>query len=179
MNGNTTKIHLKVGEIEISIEGNPDFVSKQYREMEKELKLGKKISSGLPEGTEEKEESPAPKKSVKPAQKRKPASKETTKDDFGAWLQKLPKGLKDRDKALVAAYYNQLLSGNNLFRVRDMNNTLKKHEIKITNPSSLIKNVAKSKQIIEQVSREGRQVYYQFTKEGEGYIKDLLSARTA
>jgi hypothetical protein len=182
MSENSSKIHLKVGEIEISIEGTPDFVAKQYQQMEKELSLGKKLTDAL-SGTSvkrkelegQKETGSVSKKASKAVKSAKAASK-AVKENFEEWLEQMPKGLKNRDKALVAGYFNQLNSSNNMFRVRDMNNTLKKHGIKITNPSSLIKNVAKSKQIIQQVTREGRQVYYQFTNEGEGYIKDLLSA---
>ncbi len=180
MSDNNSKIHLKIGEIEISIEGTPDFVAKQYQDMEKELQLKEKLTESLGTAGEQKEESVSAEKEPKAAKApktRKTSAGKTGKEDFGDWLKRLPKGLKNRDKALIAGYFNQLNSKDNIFRVRDMNNTLKKHDIKITNPSSLIKNVAKSEKIIKQVSRVGRQVYYQFTKEGEKYMNDLLSAR--
>jgi hypothetical protein len=182
MSDNNSKIHLKIGEIEISIEGTPDFVTRQYQDMEKELKLKDKLNESLGAVAEQKEEDTSAKKApraTKTPGTRKTATGKAGTEDFGEWLKRLPKGLKNRDKALIAGYFNQLNSGNNVFRVRDMNNTLKRHDIKITNPSSLIKNVAKSQKIIKQVSREGRQVYYQFTKEGEKYMNDLLSAQQA
>ncbi|MGM0530715.1 MAG: hypothetical protein ACQER7_05130 [Bacteroidota bacterium] len=189
MSDNSSKIHLKIGDIEISIEGTPEFVSKQYQQMEKELNLGRKITDSVGETTpagQEKEPSEAEKapKSTKtsgaPKTQKAPAkasTKAAAKEGFDKWLKKLPKGLKNRDKALIAGYFNQLNSRDNVFRVRDMNNTLKENGIKITNPSSLIKNVAKSEKIVKQVSRVGRQVYYQFTREGEKYMNDLLSAK--
>lgn len=178
MNENSSKIHVKVGEIEISIEGKPDFVTKQYKEMEKELNLRQKITGTSKETPGRKRTSTTTaRKTSKTSQSKKVASTKESKDGFSEWLEKLPKGLKNKDKALVAAYYNQLNSKKNVFRVRDMNNTLKNHGIKITNPSSLIKNVAKTQKIINQVSREGRQVYYKFTKEGEGYINKLVTAQ--
>lgn len=179
MSDNSSKIHLKIGEIEISIEGTPEFVTKQYQQMEQELNLGRKITDSVQEttGVDQKAEQPETKqapKSTRAKTTKKASSKTLEKEGFEEWLKKLPKGLKNRDKALIAGYYNQLLSKDNVFRVRDMNNTLKENGIKITNPSSLIKNVAKSEKIIKQVSRVGRQVYYQFTKEGEKYMNDLL-----
>lgn len=178
MSENSSKLHLKIGEIEISIEGDPEFVAKQYQQMEKELNLKQKLSEPFEEAAGQKEEAPAakrePKSPTTPGPKKSPA-KAAAKEGFDEWLKRLPKGLKNRDKALIAGYFNQLKSKDNFFRVRDMNNTLKENGIKITNPSSLIKNVAKSEKIIKQVSRVGRQVYYQFTKEGEKYMNDLLS----
>ena len=68
-------------------------------------------------------------------------------------------------------------SKDHVFRVRDINSTLKNQGINITNPSSLINNIVKSKNIIRQVSREGRQKYYQLTKEGEKHIRELLGSQ--
>ena len=178
MSDNISKIHLKIGEIEISIEGTPEFVAKQYQQMEKELNLSHKLSEPFEETADKRDETPAAQKAEKSAKTprtRKAPPKASTKGGFEEWLNRLPKGLKNRDKALIAGYFNQLTSTDNVFRVRDMNNTLKANGIKITNPSSLIKNVANSAKIIKQVSRQGRQVYYQFTKEGEKYMNDLLS----
>ncbi|MBS3769328.1 MAG: hypothetical protein V5A47_06730 [Bacteroidales bacterium] len=185
MSDNSSKIHLRIGDIEISIEGTPEFVGKQYQQMEKELNLGRKITESVKETTpaaqkeepSETKEAPKSEKSSGAPKTQKSQAKTLTKEGFDEWLKRLPKGLKNRDKALIAGFYNQLNSRNNVFRVRDMNNTLKENGIKITNPSSLIKNVAKSETIIKQVSRVGRQVYYQFTKEGEKYMNDLLSAK--
>ncbi|MFP4622220.1 MAG: hypothetical protein ACLFM7_12985 [Bacteroidales bacterium] len=178
MSENSSKIHLKIGDIEISIEGNPEFVAKQYQQMEEELNLKQKLGEPFKETSGKKEETPVAEKASKPStapKTKKASSKASAKEDFSGWLKRLPKGLKNRDKALIAGYFNQLNSKDNVFRVRDMNNTLKENGIKITNPSSLIKNVAKSGKIIKQVAREGRQVYYQFTREGEKYMDDLLS----
>jgi len=170
---NGSKIHLKVGEIEISIEGTPDFVTKQYQIMEKKLNLSEKLTSVLSVTPEKKEIKSGRKKTSKKATTRKEGEKQSS-GDFKEWLKNLPKDLKNKDKALAAGYFNQLNSKNNIFRVRDMNNLLKENGISITNPSSLIKNTARNQKIIRQVSREGRQVYYQFTKEGEKYIKNIL-----
>ena len=176
MEQNNARIHLKVGDIEFSIEGTPDYVNKQYKQMAKNLNLQEKL--GI---TSRQEEEAKPKK-VGQTSKRKTSTskdelKEKAKEDFSEWLKNLPKELKNRDKALVAGYFNQLRSKDHVFRVRDINNTLKNHGIKITNPSSLINNLVKSQNILKQVSREGRQKYFQLTKEGEKHIRDLLKRR--
>jgi predicted transcriptional regulator len=161
MSENVSRIYVKVGEIEFSIEGNPEYVNEQYQQMAKDLNLQQKLQGSVQQQEKSKAEKSAP---------------ESTIEDFSEWVKNLPKGLKNRDKVLLAAYFNQLRSMNNVFRVRDVNKILKNQGIKITNPSSMINNLAKSQKILQQVSREGRQKYFQITKEGERHIKALLGS---
>lgn len=175
MNENNAKIHLKVGEIEFTIEGSSDYVFQQYKEIERKFNLPEKVGGSKAREEAQSGKVPRTSKAMKAAPKKD--TKESTKEEFSEWLSKLPKGLKNRDKIMVAGYFNQLRSKNNVFRVRDVNNTLKNHGIKITNPSSLINNMVVSQKILRQVSREGRQKYFQLTKEGEKYIRDLLGAK--
>ena len=86
--------------------------------------------------------------------------------------------LKNTDKALIAAYLNQLASGENTFKVRDVTNTLKANSIKVSNPSNLMRNAEKARKLIEEVSRVGRQTKYRFTKEGEAYVRDKFPGLT-
>ncbi|MCF8335446.1 MAG: hypothetical protein K9H65_02480 [Bacteroidales bacterium] len=174
MSDNNAKIYVKIGEIEFTIEGSSEYVSSQYKQMANDLNLQQKLG-GAVQQEKPKTKSPQTSKAQKTTSKK--GSKETAKEDFSEWLNKLPKDLKNRDKLMVAGYFNQLRSKDNAFRVRDINNTLKDHGIKITNPSSLINNIVKSQKILRQVSREGRQKYYQLTKEGEKYIRDLLAVK--
>ena len=165
MSDNTTSIHLRVGDIKFSIEGSPEYVNKHYKQMARDLNLQEKLQDSA-EPTEKA-------KSQKAASQK--GTKDSTIEEFGEWLKNLLKGLTNKDKALVASYFNQLRSKNQVFRVRDLSHTLKNQGIKIANPSGLINNVVKSQNIVQQVSREGRQKYFQLTKEGEKYICDLLS----
>ncbi|MFW5916511.1 MAG: hypothetical protein ACOCTM_03460 [Bacteroidota bacterium] len=172
MNENNAKIHLKIGDIEFTIEGSPDYVARQYKAMEKQLHLRDRLT-----GETDTSQKPASRKRPRTTTTKKKKSLQTTTQDFSQWLENLPKDLKNRDKLLVAGYFNQLRSKNHTFRVRDLNNTLKNQGIKISNPSSLINNLLKTQNVLRQVSREGRQKYYQLTKEGEKYIRDLLGAK--
>ena len=65
MSETSSKIHLKIGEIEISIEGTPEFVAKQYQQMEKELNLNQKLRKPVEESTDQKEEAPIEQKAAK------------------------------------------------------------------------------------------------------------------
>jgi len=174
---NNSKINLKVGDIEFTIEGSSDFVAKQYREMEKKLGIqeklkGEKSTETATKTTTRKKSPGRPKKktTTKSAATSKSATS-TVASQVSQWMKQVPKKLKNTDKALVAAYLNQLASGENTFRVRDVSNTLKDYGIKVSNPSNLMKNAEKARKLIEEVAREGRQAQYRFTKEGEEYVR--------
>jgi predicted transcriptional regulator len=176
-NENSSRIYLKVGEIEISIEGSPDYVQAQYQQMAKDLNLQQKL-----QGKPEEKEKPKTKKSPQPAKTPKKPPKQETKEttnkkEFSAWLSKPPKSSKNNDKILVAGYINQLNSEENTFTIKNINNTLKENGINIKNPSSLINYMIKRKNVIKQVKKEGRQSYYQITKQGEKYLKNLLETK--
>ena len=164
MDKDQAKISLKVGEIEFSIEGSTEYVEQQYKQMEKRLNLKEKLES-----------------STKTQRSRKPqnsSSKTSTKKyGFKGWLEKLPKGLKKRDYALVAAYFNQSKSKDATFRTRDVSSTLKAQGIKVANPSIMIQNLAKKGEVIKEVQQEGRQKHFQFTTKGEKEMQGLLNAQ--
>jgi len=169
MNENNSKINVKVGEVEISIEGPSDFVSKQYREMEKKLGIQEKVT-----GKKATQSKTVTRKSAttKTRKKAAPKAKSSTQaNQVGEWMKSVPRKLKNTDKALIAAYLNQLASGENTFKVRDVTNTLKANNIKVSNPSNLMRNAEKARKLIEQVAREGRQAQYRFTKEGVEYVR--------
>jgi hypothetical protein len=172
---NNSKINLKVGDIEFTIEGSSDFVTKQYREMEKKLGIqdklkGEKAVSASATTTKQTTRKKSPGRPKKKTTTSKSAST-TVASQVSQWMKQVPKKLKNTDKALVAAYLNQLASGENTFKVRDVSNTLKEYGIKVSNPSNLMKNAEKARKLIEEVAREGRQAQYRFTKQGEEYVR--------
>ena len=170
MNESNAKIHLKTGDIEFTIDGSPDYVALQYKEMEKQLHFRERLT-----GKSDTSQKPASTKRPRITTTKNKKSLQTTTQDFSQWFENLPKDLENRDKLLVAGYFNQLRSKDHTFRVRDLNNTLKNEGIKITNPSSHINNLVKSQNLLKQVSREGRQKYYQLTEKGEKYINNLIT----
>jgi len=174
MNENNSKINVKVGEVEISIEGPSDFVTKQYREMEEKLGIQEKVTGTKTRKTKTAKPKTTTRKSTttKTRKKTTPQAKTSTQaDQVGEWMKSVPKKLKNTDKALIAAYLNQLASGENTFKVRDVTNTLKANNIKVSNPSNLMKNAEKARKLVEQVSKVGRQAHYRFTKEGVEYVR--------
>lgn len=181
---NNSKINVKVGDVEFSIEGPADFVTKQYREMEKKLGIQERVSGSTTKSapktskkssaTKSTTKKSAATKSTAKKSSKKPAAQQPVSEQarqVAEWMKQVPKKLKNTDKALIAAYLNQLASGENTFRVRDVTNTLRQHAIKVSNPSNLMRNAEKARNLVEQVSKEGRQAHYRFTKEGVEYVR--------
>jgi outer membrane biosynthesis protein TonB len=204
MSNNYSRISIKVGTIEITIEGNNEFVSEQYRQI---FNLPKKqntttvipekpaeekssepadSSKSPPQAAEKKEkekqtQKPKTKKSVnksaKPKRSKKPAPQSnkalnTLGSDFKKWLAKLPDSVETRDKILAAAYFNQTTNSDNKFYMRGIRAILKEHNITVSNISNFL-DTFEIQKIIAKVSDSSRKGY-QFTKEGEEYIVNLL-----
>lgn len=171
-NENASKIHLKMGEIEFTIEGSPEYVKEQYQQMAQDLNIQQKLKGK----SEEKEKTKKPRQSTKaPTKTLQQETKETTTNkDYNKWLANMPKGSKNNDKILAAGYLHQLNSKENTFTIKDITNSLTKNGIKIKNPSSVMNYMLKKKNVIKHVKKEGRQNHYQITKEGEKYIKNLM-----
>lgn len=168
MSENTSRIYLKMGDIEISIEGSPAYVSEQYNQMAKDLNLQQKL-----QGTQEAK--PKTKKTTQSTKTQKQKPKEQTKKSTtNEWLSNLPQGIKSSDIILLAGYLNQLNSKDHTFRIKDVNNTLKENGIKVSNPSSLINHIVKKKKVINLVKKVKGQNFFQITKEGEKAISNLI-----
>ncbi len=103
MTENLSKINLKVGQIEISIEGPTDFVSTQYDKVEAHLKslleLSTKIPAAKPVIANNHQDSPESTQKV---------SSGSLPDTFGEWLNKIPRETSDTDKAVLAGYFTQI-----------------------------------------------------------------------
>lgn len=182
MSENSSRIYLKMGEIEFSIEGSPAYVQEQYKQMAKDLNLQQKLqgTSGKQETSETKKRTqPQRSQSQRTQQKSSKKATETTsaEQDLSQWLSNIPKGTKNNDIILVSGFLNQLKSRDNTFRVRDISNTLKENEIKMTNPSNLLNYILKRKNVIKQVKKERGRNYFQVTNEGEKRILELLKGQ--
>ncbi|APF20869.1 hypothetical protein Calab_1030 [Caldithrix abyssi DSM 13497] len=165
---NNYKFSLRIGEIEISLEGSAEFISEHYKiikdDMIAYLELLKKIPKPTVDISKKESETVSTEDNLE----------NELPETFGEWLTRVPKEISDTDKALLAGYFHQINSENNVFKVRDLTKTLKDHGIKLSNPSNLIKHAAKSKKFIFQQSKEGNQINYRFSREGEEYIQSLL-----
>jgi len=168
------KINMKIGQIEISIEGPSDFVSSQYDKVEAHLKTYSELASKI--------EIPSDAKNDRKGRAHNGVdSKDSANgsnglpDTFGEWLNIIPKETSDTDKAILAGYFIQIASENKYFRARDVTKLLKEHSIKLSNPSQFLKTSVDSKKIFQH-SKTGSEANYKLTRETEDTTKQLLKA---
>lgn len=107
MSENTAKINLKIGQIEISIEGPSEFVSNQYDKVEAHLKTYSEMSSKM---IKPKVEPPVDEQNPADSNLQQAMSLNGLPDSFGQWLNIIPKETSDTDKAILAGYFTQLTS---------------------------------------------------------------------
>ena len=174
MNENNVKLEIKIGEIEIQLEGDSEFVSKHYDKIEKHLETYVRISNSA------KKQSPAPIENNNPSEQNdKPIeeveiSQSILNKSFGEWLNIIPKETSDTDKALLAGYYTQINSGAGTFRSRDVSKLLKEHSIKLSNVSVFVKNLEKTKKTFQE-SKKGSEANFKVSRTTEEELKKLLS----
>jgi flagellar hook-basal body complex protein FliE len=108
MSNESAKINLKIGQVEISIEGPPDFVSAQYDKVEAHLKTYSEMSTKIVQSDEDEGNQNNGNSSR--------VSDETLPETFGEWLNKIPNQTSDTQKAILAGYYVQKSSEDNSFR---------------------------------------------------------------
>lgn len=173
-----SKINLKIGEIEVSIEGPSDFVSAQYDKIHENLKSYVDLTQEVVKKTLSHDQnvlkSPETDATINGSNEN-PAE---LPESFGEWLSRIPKGTSDTDKALLAGYFTQISVEGKVFKVRDVTKTLKDHGVKLSNPSNLIGLATKGKKYIFQFSKDGKQVNYRFSRDGEEYIRGLITGET-
>lgn len=170
------KINMKIGEIEISIEGPSEFVSKQYDKVESHLNAYKSLSESIKKSNSENPtQKPATKSSGTPKteEKAEVTSPNELPNSFGEWLNLIPKDTSETDKALLAGYYTQLNSEAGYYRSRDVSKLLKEHGIKLSNPSLFVKANANNKNSFQH-SKNGSETNYKLSRDGETYAKSLM-----
>jgi hypothetical protein len=170
MSDNTAKINLKIGQIEISIEGPSDFVSQQYDKVEAHLKTYSEMSSKI---VVPKVQASATESGNDNTGSHSSNGNGDLPSSFGEWLNLVPKETSDTDKAILAGYFIQLNSEKKTFRTRDVTKLLKEHSISLSNPSVFLKTSIETKKIF-QVSKTGNEANFRLTRESEDAMKVLL-----
>lgn len=169
MSNENAKINLKIGQIEISIEGPSDFVASQYDKVEAHLKTYSEMSSKIVKKDDEENDG-------EDNADTKGGKGHKLPDTFGEWLNKVPNDTSDTQKAILAGYFIQKSSDQNSFKVREVTKVLKGHSLKLSNPSAFVKNAVDSKKLF-QVSKTGNESYYRVTRETEESLVQLLKGQ--
>lgn len=170
MSDNTAKINLKIGQIEISIEGPSEFVSSQYDKVEAHLKTYSEMSSKI---VPPKDDTPPEDQSNQDTKQQQQSNSNGLPETFGEWLNVIPKETSDTDKAILAGYFTQITSATKTFRAREVTKLLKEHSIKLSNPSQFLKTSVDAKKIFQN-SKTGSEANYKLTRETEENMVKLL-----
>ena len=175
MSANHSKIHLRFGATDITIEGDEHFVSKRFQEIFGGEQPVKESDSNI-----EKEASPVEKSSPQMSSSLDKIVYERFLNrlgtDFKDWLARLSKYASNRDKVLAAAYYSQLMQSNREFYVQDVSTVLEKHRIDIRNISNFI-DTYEAQRLIYKSSDFPENPSYKFTDEGIRYISNLYASK--
>lgn len=155
-----SKFRINLSTKEIEIEGSEDFVKGYIERLEHFVSIfqAKSVSSANNTPTSEKKFEELPK------------SKEVSPASFGEYLQTFPPNLTNVDKILIAGYYEQNQSEENIFTTSSAHELLKEQGIRLTNPSDSINSNRKAQRVI--VIKKGK---YRLSPKGVEYIKDLTS----
>lgn len=160
------KLNLHTGEVEI--EGSEEFVTQQSANLENIIRVIN--ARPIPEVKQDANNT-----------ENNFQTKENINDgislpeNFGEWINKLPKDASDADKLLLAGYFVQRQSKENAFRTREVTKLLKDHGIYLTNPSQTAKHHLDMKRIF-QVGKVGTEAKYRVSREQEESLISLLDS---
>ena len=149
------RIHLRRGDAHLELEGSEDFVERHFRELQSlitdEAVRAEAKDINLPSKTPE---------MSGPAE---------LSESFGERLTQFGT-ITDVDKILVAGHFQQtVLSDDNLFSTREANGLLKDQGVKLSNPSTSIRQNISGKKVF----KEGKK--FRVSKQGEDHIQELLA----
>lgn len=161
------KLNLKTGEIEV--EGSEVFVERQIQTLEKLVDLMKlstladKTNNLLPNVVQNRDDD-------------KLGNSDIAGDDipatFGEWLHTFKTDINDLDKVLITARFIQSKSSLNDFKTAEVNNALKEHGFKLSNPASALKNLV-DKKLMFQTRKVGVLRFLRLSVDGQNHLNKL------
>lgn len=170
---NTTRVKINVKTGEIEFEGSEKFVEKKLAELKGLMDL---ISSSLPEGGIGKAGyASAEESGIETAKIQGKQEIQVTKD-FGEWYHKFPGKLLQTDQVLIAGYFTQRNSSDDIFKTSQANMLLKNQSIKVANATGSLKQLQDAKRVFV-VKKEGRIGLFRVSDKGQEYLSELLNKR--
>ncbi|MCU1460208.1 MAG: hypothetical protein JWO37_283 [Acidimicrobiales bacterium] len=148
------RVRIVVGETELEVEGDADFIGRfddSIAAMLEALSAGGSTEGGG-------------------KRRAKRTITHTDDGDFGELLHALPKDATGTDQMLLAGRFAQLESDDKSFATKDAASLLLEQSIKIGNPSQCMTNNLKAKRVFKVGDR------YRVSKSGEEYLDTLTAS---
>ncbi|MBL1141902.1 MAG: hypothetical protein HND53_07730 [Proteobacteria bacterium] len=175
------RVRVKTKEGEIEIEGSQLFVDKK---MEQLPELVKKLDRVLADNGSKNKDATSQVESNKDKKttiKKKPVSSKTrtasanlsVPNSFKQWLAKFPDKIRQADILLIACYFIQHRSPDNIFKCFLAKNTLAKAGIELTNLDSSINRLI-NEQLILVSKKAGKLTLYKVSTKGRNSLIDLI-----
>ncbi|UZJ79443.1 hypothetical protein [Fictibacillus sp. KU28468] len=174
MSSAKVKINVHTGELEF--EDSENFVKEQMDNLESIVDI---IAQLYVDETEDEYEETIDEEQKEVEEHKLRVIVEKDKDNFevsstfGEWKHKFNDELTDADKALLTAYFVQISSGENEFKTKEVNDTLKEHGIKLTNPSRTLDRLTEKK-LTFQVRKAGKIKFLRVSADGIAHLKTLI-----
>ncbi len=175
MDNTRVKINLKTGEVEFK--GSENFVQNQMDNLDTIIDL--LSSDAILPATEANQGSEIDRTAIdeeinEPEDVINDTSAFQVPSSFGEWLHKFKDTINDLEKALVTAYFVQHQSEKNDFKTLEVNNALREHGIKLSNPSQALKKL-EAKKYLFQTRKEGPKIrFMRVSQDGLSHLKTLL-----
>ena len=174
------RVRVKTRTGEIEIEGTQQFVESKINTLPG---LVCKLDNVLAAETTEKSR---PDTARKTARQVKTAGVETTKktvavpgnvvvpNGFKQWYGKFQENIRQADKLLLAAYFMQYRSPDNVFKSFLANQTLKNNGISLTSPDTSLNRLVNEKLVV--ISKQaGKLTLYQVSETGKRHLIGLIA----
>lgn len=170
----TTRVKINLYSGEIELEGSEKFVENQLENLDSIIELissvrkteKNKVSHDINNEQESSDNDIDDQPNTNPKGISVPSS-------FGEWMHKFRDDVNDLEKCLLTAYYVQNGSPQNDFKTREVNDSLKEHGIKLSNPSTSLKRLVEKK-LLFQTRKNGAVKFMRVSQDGMQLLKSLL-----